>query len=84
MFKNHAQCCTYSHPQTNCLSNQFHAFPPSMMKDIIALAVTLQMNGYSARFNTSPLDALTAARPGAPNLFLSAVMPAGMGERNQP
>jgi hypothetical protein len=29
---------------------------------IIALAAILQMNGYSAKFYTSPLEALTAAR----------------------
>jgi hypothetical protein len=40
---------------------------------IIALTAILQMNGYSARFYTSPLEALTAARSGAPNLLLSAV-----------
>jgi hypothetical protein len=42
---------------------------------IIALAAILQMNGYSAKFYTSPLEALTAARSGAPELRLSAVMP---------
>ena len=31
---------------------------------IIALAAILQMNGYSAKFYTSPLEALTAARSG--------------------
>ena len=32
---------------------------------IIALAAILQINGYSAKFYISPLEALTAARSGA-------------------
>ena len=32
---------------------------------IIALSAILQMNGYSAKFYTGPLEALTAARSGA-------------------
>jgi DNA-binding response OmpR family regulator len=48
---------------------------------IIALAAILQMNGYSAKFYTSPLEALTAARSGAPELLLSAVMPPSIEER---
>jgi CheY-like chemotaxis protein len=52
---------------------------------IIALAAILQTNGYSAKFYTSPLQALTAARSGAPDFLLSAVMmPPSMEERNRP
>jgi hypothetical protein len=40
---------------------------------IIALAAPLQMNGYSAKFYASPLEALTAARSGAPDPLLSAL-----------
>jgi hypothetical protein len=36
---------------------------------IIPLAAILQMNGYSAKFYTSPLEALTAARSGAADLL---------------
>jgi hypothetical protein len=42
---------------------------------IIALAAILQMNGYSAKFYTCPLEALTAAR-------LKAACPS-MEERNR-
>ena len=34
---------------------------------IIALAAILRRNGYSAKFYTSPLEALTAARSELPN-----------------
>jgi FixJ family two-component response regulator len=51
---------------------------------IIALAAILQMNGYSAKFYASPLEALSAARSGAPNLLLSAVLPASTEVRNRP
>jgi hypothetical protein len=51
---------------------------------IIALAAILQMNGYSAKFYTGPLEALTAARSGAPELLLSAVMPPSIEERSRP
>lgn len=37
------------------------------------LAAILQMNGFSARFFTSPLEALTAARIKAPDLLISDV-----------
>ena len=37
---------------------------------IAALAAILQMNGYSAKFYSSPLEALTAARSGAPDILL--------------
>jgi CheY-like chemotaxis protein len=37
------------------------------------LAAILQMNGFSARFFTSPLEALTAARTKAPDLLISDV-----------
>jgi hypothetical protein len=38
-------------------------------EQIIALAAILQMKGYSAKFYTSPLEALAAARSGAPELL---------------
>jgi DNA-binding NtrC family response regulator len=37
------------------------------------LAAILQMNGFSAKFFTCPLDALTAARSRAPDLLISDV-----------
>jgi DNA-binding NtrC family response regulator len=37
------------------------------------LAAILQMNGFSAKFFTSPLEALTAARTKAPDLLISDV-----------
>jgi DNA-binding NtrC family response regulator len=37
------------------------------------LTAILQMNGFSARFFTSPLEALTAARTKAPDLLISDV-----------
>jgi CheY-like chemotaxis protein len=37
------------------------------------LATILQMNGFSATFFTSPLEALTAARSKAPDLLISDV-----------
>lgn len=37
------------------------------------LAAILQMNGFSARFFTNPLEALTAARTKAPDLLISDV-----------
>jgi hypothetical protein len=40
---------------------------------IIGLTAKLQMNGYSAKFYTSPLEVLTAARSRAPDFLLSAV-----------
>jgi FixJ family two-component response regulator len=40
---------------------------------IIALAAILQMNGYSAKFYTCPLEALTAARLKAAGLLISDV-----------
>jgi FixJ family two-component response regulator len=51
---------------------------------IIALAAILQMNGYSAKFYTSPLAALTAARSGVPDLLLSAVNDASWHGREKP
>ncbi len=37
------------------------------------LAAILQMNGFSAKFFTSPLEALTAARAKSPDLLISDV-----------
>jgi CheY-like chemotaxis protein len=37
------------------------------------LAAILRMNGFSAKFFTSPLEALTAARSKAPDLLISDV-----------
>jgi CheY-like chemotaxis protein len=37
------------------------------------LATILQMNGFSAKFFTSPLEALNAARSKAPDLLISDV-----------
>jgi DNA-binding NtrC family response regulator len=42
------------------------------------LAAILQMNGFSARFFTSPLEALTAARTKAPDLLISDVTMPGI------
>jgi CheY-like chemotaxis protein len=42
------------------------------------LAAILQMNGFSARFFTSPLEALTAARSKAPDLLISDVTMPGI------
>ena len=42
------------------------------------LATILQMNGFSARFFTSPLEALTAARSKAPDLLISDVTMPGI------
>jgi CheY-like chemotaxis protein len=42
------------------------------------LATILQMNGFSARFFTCPLDALTAARLKAPDLLISDVAMPGI------
>ena len=50
---------------------------------IIALAAILQMNGYSAKFYTSPLEALTAARSGVPKLLLSAAIPRSIEQRSR-
>ena len=38
-----------------------------------SLAAILRMNGFSARFFTSPLEALTAARSESPDLVISDV-----------
>jgi DNA-binding NtrC family response regulator len=42
------------------------------------LAAILQMNGFSARFFTCPLEALTAARTKAPDLLISDVTMPGI------
>jgi CheY-like chemotaxis protein len=42
------------------------------------LATILQMNGFSAKFFTSPLEALTAARLKAPDLLISDVTMPGI------
>ncbi len=42
------------------------------------LATILQMNGFSARFFTSPLEALTAARLKVPDLLISDVTMPGI------
>jgi CheY-like chemotaxis protein len=42
------------------------------------LAAILQMNGFSAKFFTCPLDALTAARLKAPDLLISDVAMPGI------
>jgi CheY-like chemotaxis protein len=42
------------------------------------LTTILQMNGFSAKFFTSPLEALTAARSTAPDLLLSDVTMPGI------
>lgn len=42
------------------------------------LAAILQMHGFSARFFTSPLEALTAARTKAPDLLISDVTMPGL------
>jgi CheY-like chemotaxis protein len=42
------------------------------------LAAILQMNGFSARFFTSPLEALAAARSKAPDLLVSDVTMPGI------
>jgi CheY-like chemotaxis protein len=42
------------------------------------LAAILQMNGFSARFFTNPLEALTAARTKAPDLLISDVTMPGI------
>jgi DNA-binding NtrC family response regulator len=42
------------------------------------LAAILQMNGFSARFFTSPLEALIAARAKAPDLLISDVTMPGI------
>jgi DNA-binding NtrC family response regulator len=42
------------------------------------LAAILQMNGFSAKFFTCPLDALTAARLRAPDLLISDVAMPGI------
>jgi Response regulator receiver domain len=42
------------------------------------LATILEMNGFSAKFFTSPLEALTAARSKAPDLPVSDVTSAGI------
>jgi CheY-like chemotaxis protein len=42
------------------------------------LAAILQMNGFTARFFTSPLEALTAARTKAPDLLISDVTMPGI------
>src|SRR3984885_2350010 len=47
-----------------------------------SLAAILQMNGFSARFFTCPLEALTAARSIAPDLLISDVaMPGFLRDR---
>jgi CheY-like chemotaxis protein len=51
---------------------------------IIALAAVLRMNGYSARFYTSPLEALTAARLELPAHLAAVMMPPSREERNRP
>jgi CheY-like chemotaxis protein len=51
---------------------------------IIALAAILRMNGYSARFYTSPLEALTAARSEFPTPLSAVMKPPRMEERNRP
>ena len=43
-----------------------------------SLAAVLQMNGFSARFFTSPLEALAAARSESPDLVISDVAMAGI------
>jgi CheY-like chemotaxis protein len=42
------------------------------------LAAILEINGFSARFFTSPLEALTAARSKAPDLLISDVAMPGI------
>jgi DNA-binding NtrC family response regulator len=42
------------------------------------LAAILQMNGFSARFFTNPLEALTAARAKVPDLLISDVTMPGI------
>ncbi len=42
------------------------------------LATILRMNGFSARFFTSPLEALTAARSKVPDLLISDVTMPGI------
>lgn len=42
------------------------------------LAAILKMNGFSARFFTNPLEALTAARSKAPDLLISDVTMPGI------
>jgi CheY-like chemotaxis protein len=42
------------------------------------LAAILQMNGFSARFFTCPLEALTEARSKAPDLLISDVVMPGI------
>ena len=42
------------------------------------LAAILQMNGFSARFFTNPLDALAAARSKAPDVVISDVTMPGI------
>jgi DNA-binding NtrC family response regulator len=43
-----------------------------------SLAAILQMNGFSARFFTSPLEALAAARSKSPDLVISDVAMPGI------
>ena len=51
---------------------------------IIALAAILRMSGYSARFYTSPLEALTAARSELPTPLSAVMMPSSMEKRDRP
>jgi CheY-like chemotaxis protein len=51
---------------------------------IIALAAILRMNGYSARFYTSPLEALTAARSELPTPLAGCNDASRREERNRP
>jgi CheY-like chemotaxis protein len=44
------------------------------------LAAILQMNGFSAKFFTCPLEALTAARSKAPDLL---ILPGRLDQRQQ-